>query len=103
MFYFLLALSDRKQLEEDLLKELKENSYTILTNGLKESMRFKPVGPVIMGCTINDDYYQNIHIQNGTNIIINLVDMHRKNEHFLLPNQFFFLLVLDLKNVLEDG
>jgi aromatase len=47
MFYFLLALSDRNQLEENLLKE---NSYSILTNDLKESMRFKPVGPVIMRC-----------------------------------------------------
>jgi aromatase len=104
MFYFLLAISDRKQLEEDLLKELKDNSYSILTNGLKESMRFKPVGPVIMRCAINDDYYQNIHIQNGTNIIINLVDMHRNNEHFLLPNQFDLINVIDkdLSNTNSD-
>jgi cytochrome P450 len=46
-----------------------------------------------MRCAINDDVYQNIHIQNRTNIIINLVDIHRKNEHFLLSNQF------DLTNV----
>jgi len=95
MFYFLLALSDRKQLEENLLKELKQNCYSILTNGLKESMRFKPVGPVIMRCAINDDIYQNIQIKNGTNIIINLVDMHRKHQHFLFPNQFNLINVQD--------
>ena len=95
MFYFLLALSDRKELEENLLKELKQNSYSILTNGLKESMRFKPVGPVIMRCAINDDSYQNIQIKKDTNIIINLVDMHRKNEHFLFPNQFDLINVED--------
>lgn len=54
MFYFLLVLCDRK--------ELKESSYKSLTNGLKESMRFKPVGPVIMRCAINDDVYNDIHI-----------------------------------------
>ena len=88
MFYFLLALSDRKELEEKLLDELKQNATQILTNGLKESMRFKPVGPVIMRCAINDDIYQNIEINRAINIIINLVDMHRKTEHFLYPNQF---------------
>jgi hypothetical protein len=36
-----------------------------------------------MRCAINDDVYQNIHIQNRTNIIINLVDMHRKKNVFL--------------------
>jgi aromatase len=95
MFYFLLALSDRKQLEDDLLKELKQNSYTILTNGLKESMRFKPVGPVIMRCAIQDDTYQNILIKKDTNIIINLVDMHRNNEHFLFPQEFNLINVQD--------
>jgi aromatase len=99
MFYFLLALCDRKELEEELLNELKQNnddslsSSTILQNGLKESMRFKPVGPVIMRCAINDDIYNDIEIQNGTNIIINLVDMHRRSDNYLLPNEF------DLKNV----
>ncbi|CAF3752016.1 unnamed protein product [Rotaria sordida] len=95
MFYFLLALCDRKELEEQLLKELKENSYQILINGLKESMRFKPVGPVIMRCTINDDIYNNTHIKNGTNIIINLVDMHRRNEYFVQGNQFNLINVED--------
>ncbi|CAF1307270.1 unnamed protein product [Rotaria sordida] len=95
MFYFLLALCDRKELEEQLLKELKENSYQILINGLKESMRFKPVGPVIMRCAINDDIYNNTHIKNGTNIIINLVDMHRRNEYFVQGNQFNLINVED--------
>lgn len=95
IFYFLLALSDRKQLEENLITQLKQNDYTILTNGLKESMRYKPVGPVIMRCAINDDYYHNIKIKNGTNIIINLVDMHRKTNEFLLPNQFDLINVID--------
>ncbi|CAF4917440.1 unnamed protein product [Rotaria sp. Silwood1] len=95
MFYFLLALCDRNELEEKLLKELKENSYQTLTNGLKESMRFKPVGPVIMRCAINDDIYNNIQIKNGTNIIINLVDMHRRNEYFSLGNQFNLINVED--------
>ncbi|CAF0846328.1 unnamed protein product [Adineta steineri] len=88
MFYFLLALCDRNELEENLINELKQNSYTILTNGLKESMRYKPVGPVIMRCAIKNDIYNNIPIQQGTNIIINLVDMHRKNEDFISPNEF---------------
>ncbi|CAF0927647.1 unnamed protein product [Rotaria sordida] len=95
MFYFLLALSDRNELEEKLLKELKDNSYQTLTNGLKESMRFKPVGPVIMRCAINDDIYNNIQIKKETNIIVNLVDMHRKNEYFLLGNQFNLINVED--------
>lgn len=95
MFYFLLAISDRKQLEEDLITELKQNSFSILTNGLKESMRYKPVGPVIMRSAIHEDIYQNISIEKGTNIIINLVDLHRNEKYFLYPNQF------DLSNV-ED-
>ncbi|CAF4296367.1 unnamed protein product [Rotaria sp. Silwood2] len=104
MFYFLLALCDRKELEEQLLKELKENSYQILTNGLKVSMRFKSVGPVIMRCTINDDFYNNIHIKNGSNIIISLADMHRRNEHFILGNQFNLINVedKDLSNTNND-
>ncbi|CAF1391955.1 unnamed protein product [Adineta ricciae] len=63
MFYFLLALSDREDLEKNLLKELKQDSHTILINGLKESMRFKPVGPVIMRCAIQDDIYNDIPIE----------------------------------------
>ena len=56
MFYFLLALSDRTQLEEEFIKRIKTKFlFKFLTNGLKESMRFKPVGPVIMRCAINDD------------------------------------------------
>ncbi|CAF4115192.1 unnamed protein product [Rotaria magnacalcarata] len=95
MFYFLLALCDRKELEEQLRRELKENSYKTLTNGLKESMRFKPVGPVIMRCAINDDIYNDIPIKNGTNIIINLADMHRRNENFSLGNEFNIVNVED--------
>ncbi|CAF2052564.1 unnamed protein product [Rotaria magnacalcarata] len=95
MFYFLLALCDRKELEEQLRRELKENSYKTLTNGLKESMHFKPVGPVIMRCAINDDIYNDIPIKNGTNIIINLADMHRRNENFSLGNEFNIVNVED--------
>ncbi|UJR29443.1 hypothetical protein I4U23_010655 [Adineta vaga] len=95
MFYFLLALADRKDLENDLLKELKNNSYLLLINGLKESMRYKPVGPVIMRCAIQNDIYKNISIQQGTNIIINLVDMHTKSDEFLYPNQFNLINVRD--------
>jgi cytochrome P450 len=91
MFDFLVALSDRTQLEEELLKDLKQNSYEILTNGLKESMRFKPVGPLIMRCAI----YNNIPIKQGTNLILNLVDMHRKNESFFYPNEFNLINVQD--------
>ena len=99
MFYFLLALCDRPQLDEDLVDELKKSSddsfssSDLLQNGLKESMRYKPVGPVIMRCAIHDDSYGNIPIPSGTNIILNLVDMHRRDQHFRNPNQF------DLSNV----
>ena len=95
MFYFILALADRPQLQQDLIEEFKQNTNTILVNGLKESMRYNPVGPVIMRCAINQDSYNNISIEKGTNVIINLVDMHRNTQHCISPNQFDLINVQD--------
>lgn len=95
MFYFLLALCDRPDLDRKLWKEIQEEESSVssvssmmLQNGLKESMRYKPVGPVIMRCAIQDDIYDGIEIKAGTNIVINLVDMHRRQDQFRKPNEF---------------
>ncbi|CAF1674530.1 unnamed protein product, partial [Didymodactylos carnosus] len=46
-----------------------------------------------MRCAIDYDKYNGIEIKRGTNIIINLVDLHRRTDAYHSPNEF------NLKNV----
>ena len=59
-----------------------------LEQALKESMRLKPVGPVVMRRALKDDVIDGHVTPAGTNIIMNLAQMHRRTENFPSPDSF---------------
>ena len=61
---------------------------TYMEKVLKESLRAKPVGPVILRRAISDDVMDNHSIPEGTNIILHLAQMHRDPRNFTSPNGF---------------
>ncbi|XP_062511027.1 aromatase-like isoform X2 [Corticium candelabrum] len=100
MYYTLVALSDNPGIEEKVLEEItrvvgleipnKRNlaELTYMEKVLKESLRAKPVGPVILRRAISDDVMDNHSIPEGTNIILHLAQMHRDPRNFTSPNGF---------------
>jgi cytochrome P450 len=55
---------------------------------LKESLRVKPVGPVILRRAISDDVMDGHFIPQGTNFILHLAEMHRNPNNFTNPSGF---------------
>ena len=55
---------------------------------LKEAMRVKPVGPVVLRCAIDDDVIEGFPVPAGTQIILNLARIHRREAAFDHPNSF---------------
>lgn len=101
MYYTLVAFSDDAQVEREIVKELKAVSLedestdrkmlsqlVCLENALKESMRIKPVGPVVLRRALKDDNINGVPIQSGTNVVLSLVDMHRRADLFKDPTSF---------------
>jgi len=102
MYYTLVALCDDREVEENIVKEIKEilpvsdfdidrvnlSNLKNLENALKEGMRIKPVGPVVLRKALKDDVINDVPIKAGTNIIISLLDMHKRNDLFTKPTEF---------------
>lgn len=98
MFYLLISLSENPNIELDVVHELavKLGGHDYKTDlklpnldiALAESLRIKPVGPVIMRKAIEDDQLGPYSIAKGTNIIINLAHMNLNKNRFLHPENF---------------
>ncbi|XP_071943715.1 aromatase-like [Antedon mediterranea] len=100
MYYLLVSVASNPDVEKRILEEIDQvvgdrnpvkgdlPKLIYLEQALKESMRYKPVGPVIMRRAIDDDVIEGIEISKGTNIILNLADMHRRPDIFKNPNEF---------------
>ena len=61
---------------------------TYLEAVLKEAMRVKPVGPVVLRCAIDNDVIDGFPVPAGTQVIVNLARMHRRRVAFDQPNSF---------------
>ena len=65
-----------------------------LTASIKESMRFKPVGPVAIRQAEQSDQLKDgsgkvvVEVGKGDGIVINLADMHRDPKVFPVPGKF---------------
>jgi len=55
---------------------------------LKEAMRVKPVGPVVLRRAIDDDVIDGFPVPAGSQVVINLARMHRRPAAFHQPNRF---------------
>ena len=60
-----------------------------LEKAIKESMRLKPVGPVVLRRAISDDVIDGVPVPAGTNIIVNLAQMHRLGDHWEKPDDYY--------------
>ena len=102
MYYTLVALSDDEAIEQKIANEAVRfmaneneidrkqlNNLVELEKSLKESMRIKPVGPVVLRKALKDDVIAGVPIQSGTNIILNLAEMHRREDLFTNPESFY--------------
>ena len=87
MCVFIHALALHFAGDEDVTKaDIIKLEY--LEQALKESMRLKPVGPVVMRRALKDDVIDGHVTPAGTNVIMNLAQMHRRTENFPSPDSF---------------
>jgi len=101
VYYLLVSLAEHPIVQDKIYQEIiniigidddvSKNDVpklVCLEWALKESMRMKPVGPVIMRKALNDDVINGIPVSADTQIVINLARMHRKEEIFQDPEAF---------------
>ncbi|XP_033105837.1 aromatase-like isoform X2 [Anneissia japonica] len=100
MYYLLVSIASNPDVETRLLNEMDQvlgnrdpckadlPKLVYLEQALKESMRYKPVGPVVMRKAIEDDVIEGFDTPKGTNVVLNLAQMHRRPEIFKHPNDF---------------
>ncbi|XP_035672840.1 aromatase-like [Branchiostoma floridae] len=100
MYYLLVSVAENPQVELKVLEEMRDilgerdptkadlPQLVYLEQVIKEAMRIKPVGPVIMRQAKEDDRIDGIETPAGTNIILNLADMHRRQDNFPAPDDF---------------
>lgn len=102
LYYTLVALCDARDMEAKIIEEIEEhlpNETSLidrknlsllgnLDNALKEGMRIKPVGPVVLRRALKDDVINGVPIKAGTNIILSLIEMHKRDDLFDQPTRF---------------
>ena len=98
--YTLMAICEKKE----LLNNLRQEIYQVCGNDdpkpddlmklkymecvLLESMRMKPVGPIIIRRALNDDNINGLEIKAKTNFILNLVSSNYEEEYYKDPKFF---------------
>ena len=91
LFYTLVCLADSPSWEEAVVREvmeLEENdtNLPVVEACLKEGMRIKPVGPVVIRRALEAD--ARLDLAAGDNVIISLEEMHNSEERFNQPSKF---------------
>ena len=95
LFYTLVCLADSPGWEDTVVREVmesEENNIESTTNlpvieaCLKEGMRIKPVGPVVIRRALEAD--DRLGLAAGENVIISLEEMHNREERFNQPGKF---------------
>lgn len=98
--YTLMAICEQK----DLLAKLRREIYDVCGEGdpksddlmklqymecvLLESMRLKPVGPIILRRSLEEDKIKNLNVKPNTNFILNLVESNKEQEYYQNPGKF---------------
>ncbi|CAB9503936.1 Protopine 6-monooxygenase [Seminavis robusta] len=89
-YYTLLALAGDKALQHDLREELhNSNEEALLRSIVDESLRFKPVGPVVLRQACQDDpNFPAGPVKKGTGILVHLAEMNLDEEVWKEPRKF---------------
>ena len=104
LFYTLVCLADSPAWEEAVVREVMESeekntNLPVIEACLKEGMRIKPVGPVVIRRALEAD--QKLGLAAGENVIISLEEMHNSKERFNQPSEFDPGRFLDGKKQVE--
>ena len=92
LFYTLVCLADSPKWEEAVVREVVEsernstNKLPVVEACLKEGMRIKPVGPVVIRRALEAD--ARLGLAAGENVIISLEEMHNSKGRFDQPSRF---------------
>ena len=94
LFYTLVCLADSPCWEEAVVREVmeseeeeeKKTNLPVIEACLKEGMRIKPVGPVVIRRALEAD--ARLGLDEGENVIISLEEMHNSEERFDHPSRF---------------
>jgi len=96
-YYALLGLAGNKDLQQELRSSLTEPSEsetaaktpTLLKSVVDETLRFKPVGPVILRETVRaDPDFPFVPLDQGAAVLVHLAEMNLREEYWQDPKSF---------------
>lgn len=93
-YYALLGLAGNSELQSNLRKDLQATNDAskakVLRGLVDETLRFKPVGPVVLREAVEEDpnFPGDIHMEKGTAILIHLAEMNLSENLWPNPKSF---------------
>eukprot|EP00956_Cyclotella_meneghiniana_P040727 scaffold203469_cov66-Cyclotella_meneghiniana.AAC.5 len=94
-YYTILGLSSDQALQAELRQDIAATALSpskskLLRSVIDETLRFKPVGPVVLREAVDKDtnFPGGIKVEKGTAILIHLADMNRCENHWTDPASF---------------